>query len=64
MILDIKLQPGKKLYFISDLHLGAPDYSKSLERERKVIRFLQLAEQDAQAIFLVGDTFEDRKSVV
>ena len=51
MILDIKLQPGKKLYFISDLHLGAPDYSKSLERERKVIRFLQLAEQDAQAIF-------------
>lgn len=23
MILDIKLQPGKKLYFISDLHLGA-----------------------------------------
>ncbi len=58
MILDIKLQPGKKLYFISDLHLGAPDYSKSLERERKVIRFLQLAEQDAQAIFLVGDTFD------
>ena len=58
MILDIKLQPGKKLYFISDLHLGAPDYSKSLEREQKVIRFLQEAAHDAQAIFLVGDTFD------
>ncbi|MCC6583276.1 MAG: UDP-2,3-diacylglucosamine diphosphatase [Chitinophagales bacterium] len=58
MILDIKLQPGKKLYFISDLHLGAPDYSKSLEREQKVIRFLQASAHDAQAIFLVGDTFD------
>jgi len=58
MILDIKLQPGKKLYFISDLHLGAPDYSKSLEREQKVIRFLDEAAHDAQAIFLVGDTFD------
>ncbi len=58
MILDIKLQPNKKLYFISDLHLGAPDYSKSLEREQKVIRFLQASANDAQAIFLVGDTFD------
>ena len=40
------------------MHLGAPNYSKSLEREQKLIRFLRFAEQDAQAIFLVGDTFD------
>ena len=27
--------PGKKIYFISDFHLGAPDAAKSLLREKK-----------------------------
>ncbi len=58
MLLELNLQSNKKLYFISDLHLGAPDYSKSLMREQKVVRFLQSIEQDAQAVFLVGDTFD------
>ncbi|HRH56292.1 MAG TPA: UDP-2,3-diacylglucosamine diphosphatase [Chitinophagales bacterium] len=58
MLLELNLQPNKKIYFISDMHLGAPNYSKSLEREQKLIRFLRFAEQDAQAIFLVGDTFD------
>lgn len=40
------------------MHLGAPDYAKSLAREQKLIRFLQSIEQDAQAVFLVGDTFD------
>ena len=58
MILDINLQANKKIYFISDMHLGAPEYEKSLKREQKLIRFLQSIEQDAQAVFLVGDTFD------
>ena len=58
MTLDINLQPNKKIYFISDLHLGAPNYEKSLEREKQVIRFLDAIENDAQAIYLVGDTFD------
>ena len=58
MILDINLQANKKIYFISDMHLGAPEYEKSLKREQKLIRFLQSTEQDAQAVFLVGDTFD------
>lgn len=58
MLLELNLQPNKKIYFISDMHLGAPNYSKSLEREQKLIRFLRFAEQDSQAIFLVGDTFD------
>lgn len=58
MILDINLQANKKIYFISDMHLGAPEYEKSLKREQKLIRFLQSIEQDAHAVFLVGDTFD------
>lgn len=38
--------------------MGAPNYSVSLAREQKVIRFLQSIEQDAQTLFLVGDTFD------
>jgi UDP-2,3-diacylglucosamine hydrolase len=58
MLLELNFQPDKKLYFISDMHLGAPDYAKSLEREKKLVRFLQSIEKDAQAVFLVGDTFD------
>ncbi|HUM50204.1 MAG TPA: UDP-2,3-diacylglucosamine diphosphatase [Chitinophagales bacterium] len=58
MLLELNLQPTKKIYFISDLHLGAPNYEASLVREQKIIRFLESVEKDAQAIFLVGDTFD------
>jgi UDP-2,3-diacylglucosamine hydrolase len=58
MLLELNLHPTKKLYFISDMHLGAPDYANSLEREKKLVRFLQSIEKDAQAVFLVGDTFD------
>ena len=40
------------------MHLGAPNYEASLVREQKIIRFLESVEKDAQAIFLVGDTFD------
>lgn len=52
------LEPGKKIYFISDFHLGAPDYQQSLVREKKIIRFLDSIQHDAAAIFIVGDLFD------
>jgi UDP-2,3-diacylglucosamine hydrolase len=58
MILDINLKSGKKIYFISDLHLGAPDYERSLLREKNIVRFLDNIKDNAQAIFLVGDLFD------
>lgn len=58
MQLNIKHQTNKKLYFISDLHLGAPNYAESLAREKKIIQFLDVIKIDAQALFLVGDTFD------
>ncbi len=29
------ITPGKKIYFITDFHLGAPNHEKSLVREKK-----------------------------
>ncbi len=58
MSIELPLQAGKKIYFISDLHLGAPDSVASSEREKKLARFLDAAKSDAQAVFLVGDTFD------
>ena len=54
----MQLLPGKKIYFLSDFHLGAPDYKSSLEREKKIVRFLDLIKQDAAIIFIVGDLFD------
>lgn len=55
---NILLPEGKKIYFASDFHLGAPDPQKSLQRERRIIKWLGEIEQDAAHIFLVGDIFD------
>lgn len=49
---------NKKIYFLSDFHLGAPDAASSLEREKHVVRFLDQIKNDAAEIFLVGDMFD------
>jgi UDP-2,3-diacylglucosamine hydrolase len=54
----INLQGGKKIYFASDFHLGAPDASSSLEREKKIVAWLESIRHDAQAIYLLGDIFD------
>lgn len=48
----------RKIYFLSDFHLGAPNYESSLEREKKIVRFLDEIKNDAQEIFLLGDVFD------
>ena len=53
-----ELPGNKKIYFISDFHLGAPNAEASLIREKKVIRFLDNIKADAAAIFIVGDLFD------
>jgi len=52
------LPDGKKIYFASDFHLGVPNAESSLERERKIVRWLTSIEHDAHEIFLVGDIFD------
>ena len=39
-----------KLYFASDFHLGAPNHSESLEREKKIIAWLNSIKADAKSI--------------
>ena len=54
----MNLPPDKKIFFLSDFHLGAPDAAASLEREKKVVRFLDEIMKDAKEIFIVGDMFD------
>src|SRR4030095_5545923 len=54
----MQIPTGKKIYFLSDFHLGVPDHATSLVRERIVIRFLNEALRDAAVIFIVGDLFD------
>jgi UDP-2,3-diacylglucosamine hydrolase len=49
---------AKKIYFLSDFHLGAPDHASSLEREKIIVQFLESIRHDAAEIFLVGDLFD------
>ncbi|MBI4946218.1 MAG: UDP-2,3-diacylglucosamine diphosphatase [Bacteroidetes bacterium] len=46
------------IYFLSDFHLGAPDYARSLVREKKVVAFLDSIKKDASEIYLMGDVFD------
>ncbi|MDC0230575.1 UDP-2,3-diacylglucosamine diphosphatase [Aureispira] len=48
----------KKIYFASDFHLGSPNKEASEDRERRILRWLKSIEDDAEAIFLVGDIFD------
>ena len=48
----------KKIYFITDLHLGIPTLEDSHQRELKMLRFLDSIKDDAEAIFFMGDLFD------
>ncbi|MFN6375081.1 MAG: UDP-2,3-diacylglucosamine diphosphatase [Chitinophagia bacterium] len=52
------IESGKKIYFISDFHLGVPDHASSLTREKKIVAFLETIRHDAAMIFIVGDLFD------
>ncbi len=49
---------SSKIYFASDFHLGIPDHKSSLEREKKLVRWLDMVSKDASEIFLMGDIFD------
>lgn len=55
---NIELPTGKKVYFASDNHLGAPTMKESRVRELKFVRWLDTVKKDAGVIFLMGDLFD------
>lgn len=55
---NLQIPADKKVYFLSDFHLGAPDYESSLVREKRVVNFLDEIKKDAAVIFVLGDVFD------
>ena len=54
----MQIPKGKKIYFSSDNHLGAPTKEESFPREKKFVKWLDEVKEDAVAIFLLGDLFD------
>jgi UDP-2,3-diacylglucosamine hydrolase len=54
----MQFSKGKKIYFLSDFHLGAPDPETSLIREKRIVKFLDVIRNDAEQIFILGDMFD------
>jgi UDP-2,3-diacylglucosamine hydrolase len=49
---------GKKVYFLSDFHLGVPDHATSLVREKRIVSFLESIKKETAVLFIVGDLFD------
>ena len=47
-----------KIYFASDFHLGLPTGSSPVEREKKVVNWLNSVAPFAKEIYLLGDIFD------
>ena len=58
MLPKIESLDNQSIYFASDFHLGVPSREESLEREKKIVRWLDLIKQDAHSIYLLGDIFD------
>jgi len=52
------LKQGKRIYFASDLHLGAPYITNPREHEVRIVSWLESIRDSAEAIYLVGDIFD------
>ena len=52
------LNTDKSIYFASDFHLGIPNHKDSLEREKKIVSWLNEIQPKASEIYLIGDLFD------
>lgn len=48
----------KRVYFLSDAHLGSRAIEHSRTQERRLVNFLESIRHDAAAIYLMGDMFD------
>ncbi len=49
---------NRKIYFVSDVHLGAPALKNNREREMLFARWLDEIKQDVEELYLMGDIFD------
>jgi UDP-2,3-diacylglucosamine hydrolase len=47
-----------KIFFASDFHLGLPTGTPPLDREKKVVSWLNSIREEAKEIYLIGDIFD------
>ena len=52
------MEQGKKIYFASDVHLGAPTINNQREHERRFVGWLDSIKDTASEIYLLGDIFD------
>ena len=52
------MQGDKKIYFITDLHLGVPTLEDSHRRELMLVSFLDSIKDNTETLFLMGDLFD------
>lgn len=50
--------PGKRVYFLSDLHLGAHSFADPKKAEHNVVEFLDSISSDASEIYFLGDVLD------
>ena len=48
----------KKIYFLSDAHLGSRAIEHSRTQERRLVNFLDSIKYNAEAVYLLGDMFD------
>ena len=54
----MQFSAGKKIFFLSDFHLGSPHAAGSLQREKLIVQFLTEIKEQTFALFIVGDLFD------
>ncbi len=55
---QLTITADKNIYFLSDFHLGAPNAAASLQREKKIVQFLESIRNQTAQLFIVGDMFD------
>ena len=51
-------QQRRNTYFLSDMHLGASYIADPRAHENRVVSFLRSIENDARAVYLLGDVLD------
>ena len=56
--IQLQLPKGKKIYFLSDTHLGAPILKNHRERELQLVSWMDSIRPDCGILCMLGDIFD------
>ena len=52
------MEDRNKIFFASDFHLGLPAGSNPIDREKRIVKWLNSIAPEAKEIYLLGDIFD------